>query len=144
MRLQKCTIAIHPVVAKLNPELLAKLMTLDNHCLPIKNYKGYKNRDGKISTEYGPKCTLYFKKKFHKQELRKLNEYEKIGLFLHFGNTHDNPCLIQNGHDPSCAVWLYDIKYIQQVVNEVIREVLKVTSLKNTKGESIEELIKLI
>ncbi len=144
MKLQKCTIAIHPVVAKMCPELLAKLMTWDHYCLPIKTYKGYKNKDGKLSTESGPKCTLYFKKKLHKQELRKLNAIDVTGLFLHFGNTYDNPCLIQNGHDPDYAVWLYTAEDIQHMVKEVISDVLTITSQQNTKGELITGLIKFI
>jgi hypothetical protein len=144
MKLQKCTIAIHPVVAKMNPELLAKLMTWDSYCKPIKTYKSYKNRDGKFSNEWGPKCTLYFKKKLHKQELRRLNTFEMTGLFLHFGNTYDEPCLIQNGHDSSYAVWLYTAEDIQRMVKEVISDVFNITSQQNTKGESIKELIKLI
>lgn len=144
MRLQKCTIAIHPIIAKMNPELLAKLMTWDSFCMPIKTYKSYKNKDGKFSNEWGPKCELYFKKKLHKQELSKLNAIDVTGLFLHFGNTYDNPCLIQNGHDPDYAVWLYTAEDIQRMIKEVILNISNITSLQNTKGESIKELIKLI
>jgi hypothetical protein len=144
MKLQKCTIAIHPIIAKMKPELLAKLMTWDSHCMPIKTYKGYKNRDGKLSTEIGPKCTLYFKKKLHKQELRKLNTIDVTGLFLHFSNTYDNPCLIQNGHNPDYAVWLYDIEDIQSMVKEVILDISNITSYEDIEGEDIKKLIRLI
>lgn len=144
MKLQKCTIALHPVVAEMNPELLAKLMTWDSHCMPIKTYRGYKNREGKFSTEKGPKCTLYFKKSLDKQSLRKLNEINMTGLFLHFGNTYDNPCLIQDGHDPDYAVQLYTAEDIKNMVKEVAIGVARVTKRQNKMGESIEPLIKLI
>ena len=144
MKFQICTIAIHPVVAKMNPELLAKLMTWDNYCKPLKTYKSYKNKDGKLSNEWGPKCTLYFKKKLHKQELRRLNTFEMTGLFLHFGNTYHEPCLIQNGHDPDYAVWLYTVEDIKNMVKEVIVDVTRVTKRQNKMGESIESLIKQI
>lgn len=144
MRLQKCTIAIHPVIAQMNPGLLAKLMTWDSYCKPLKTYKSYKNRDGKFSNEWGPKCTLYFKKKLSKQEIHKLNTIDVTGLFLHFGNTYDNPCLIQNGHDSDYAVWLYTAEDIQRMVKEVISDVLTITSQQNTKGELIKGLIKFI
>lgn len=144
MKLQKCTIAIHPVVANMNPKLLVKLMTWDNHCMPIKTYKSYKNKEGKLSNEAGPKCTLYFKKKLHKQELRKLNTIDVTGLFLHFGNTYDNPCLIQNGHNPDYAVWLYTAEDIQRMVKEVILDISNTTSYEDIEGEDIRKLIRLI
>lgn len=120
MKLQKCTIAIHPVIAALKPVLLAKLMTLDHYCYPLKTYEPFEGNH----TEYGPKCTLYFKKRLNKYKLRKLREFEyPKGLFVSFNNTYDNPCLIQNGHDSGYAVWLYEFKDIANIVNEIIKEI---------------------
>lgn len=120
MKLQKCTIAIHPVIADLKPDILVKLMTLDKYCYPLKTYEPYKGN----STEYGPKCTLYFKKQFTKKKLWELrNARVPYGLFVTFSNTYDNPCLIQNGHDESYAVRLYEIKDIFNLLKEIIQEI---------------------
>lgn len=120
MRLQKCTIAIHPVIAALKPDLLVKLMIIDQHCYPLKTYKPFKGN----STEYGPKCAIYFRKKLSKDKLRELSmvKYPK-GLFVTIGNTYDNPCLIQDGHDPSYAVQLYELKDIYNLLKEILQEV---------------------
>ena len=120
MRLQVCTIAIHLKIAELKPNILAKLMTLDHYCYPLKTYIPYKGN----STEYGPKCTLYFKKKLSKATLSKLRELKwPKGLFVTFSNTYNNPCLIQNGHDPSYAVWLYELKDIKLILEEILQEI---------------------
>lgn len=120
MKFQKCTIAIHPAIAAVKPELLAKLMTLDQFCYPLKTYKPYNGN----STEYGPKCTLYFKKQLSKDKLKKLKEFQyPRGLFVSFHNTYENPCLIQNGHDSDYAVWLYELKDIYNILREILQEI---------------------
>lgn len=117
MKLQKCTIAIHPVIAELKPDLLVKLMTLDHYCYPIKDNTG---------KEKGPKCTLYFKKSLSKDKLRRLKELNyPRGLFVSFNNTYDNPCLIQNGHDPSYAVYLFKLEEIHNILKEIIQTLSK-------------------
>lgn len=119
MKLQICTIAIHPMIAELKPNILIKLMSLDHYCYPLKTYMPYKGN----STEYGPKCTLYFKKSLSKDKLRKLREFKwPKGLFVTISNTYDNPCLIQNGHDSSYAVWLYELKDIKSILEEILQE----------------------
>lgn len=120
MRLQKCTIAIHPIIATLNPDILAKLMVLDKYCYPLKTYAPYKGN----STEYGPKCTLYFKKQLTKKKLHELRERQlPYGLFVTFSNTYDNPCLIQDGHDDNYAVPLYELKDIDNLLQEIITQI---------------------
>ena len=113
MKLQKCTIAIHPVIATVKPDILVKLMTLDHYCYPIKGLTG---------KEAGPRCTLYFKKSLSKDKLRRLKELNYSGgLFVSFSNTYDNPCLIQNGHDPSYAVHLFKLEEIYNILKEIIQ-----------------------
>jgi hypothetical protein len=122
MKFQKCSIAIHPIIAELKPELLVKLMTLDHYCYPLKTYTPFKGN----STEYGPKCTLYFKKSLSKNKLRRLKELNyPRGLFVSFSNTYDNPCLIQNGHDPSYAVHLFKLEEIHNILKEIIQTLNK-------------------
>ena len=112
MKLQKLKLAITPVVAMCKPELLAYLTTLDHYCVPIK--------DGQ--KEEGPKCELYFQKKYNKKKLRELNEYPwPKGLYVRFCNTYDNPCFIQDGHDSEYAVWLYEIKDIKDILVKTIK-----------------------
>ena len=120
MRLQKVKIAIHPVIAIIRPDLLVKLMALDRYCYPIKTYVPYKSN----STEYGPMCTLYFRKKFDKKQLRKLRGFRyPRGLFIEICNTYDNPCLVQEGHSPEYAVCLHEVDEVGNVLKEMIKEI---------------------
>lgn len=122
MKFQKCSIAIDPIIAELKPELLIKLMTLDPYCYPLKTYIPFKGNN----TEYGPKCTLYFKKSLSKDKLHRLKELNyPWWLFVSFNNTYDNPCLIQNGHDPSYAVHLFKLEEIHNILKEIIQTLNK-------------------
>lgn len=124
MALQKVTIAIHPVIAECRPKLLAYLMTLDHYCLPLRVDKGrhYPGKRGK-GYELGPACCLYFRKILTKERLRELNQLPfPKGIYIHFGNTYDNPCLIQNGHSPEYAVQLHSLKEIQNILQTTLNQ----------------------
>lgn len=117
MKLQKCTIAIHPIIAAAKPDILVKLMAFDHYCYPIKDGTG---------KEAGPKCTLYFKKSLSKDKLRRLRELNyPRGLFVSFNNTYDNPCLTKDGHDSSYAVQLFKLKEIHNILKEIIQTLNK-------------------
>jgi hypothetical protein len=115
MKLQKCTIAICPTIAIIRPDILAMLKYLDPKCNPVKDETG---------AEAGAKCELYFKARFSKRELKEMRakEYPE-GLYIRWCNTFDTPCLVQDGHDPSYAVYLYSFEEIEHAVSEIAEEV---------------------
>ena len=115
MKLQKVKIAIHPVLAELaDRKPLTYLMTLDNYCYPLRTKE----------KELGHYCSIYFKKCYSKKELHSLNrnfsELEDMGIYIKFCNTMDNPCLIQNGHSPEYARYLYTKEEMAHIVKTVI------------------------